>query len=298
MKKKLLITLILGLILQASANAQAPSNNAQINLAIKKYKSGNYTGCLQDLEFFVKKDPSNAVAYYYIAISYAQAGQKDKAVAAYQKVLNLKPNPILAEYATTGKRCIETPDLCQEAEELSDLDKFIKQPYGDGLSKKVKDEVESKRLEALKNNINKDSDVNVDDLKKFRTLDKKSEAPTNDDVVNALKVLEKAGFSNLVQNTQQQPQQPAQNDMSEYMKVMNDPQIMAQNQQMQQIQMMMGNGNNNNNQNNNFMNMLPYMMAQNGKNGQSNMNPQLIQSMLMNSMMPNMDFGSNNNDRN
>lgn len=302
MKKKILLTLILGLVMQTSVMAaQTSSQSAQINAAIKKYKAGNYAGCLQDMQAYVKRDPSNAVAYYYIAISYAQANNKDEAIKAYEKAIALKSNPIVTDYATTGKRCLETPDKCKETEDLSDLDKFVQQPFGDGLSKKVKDDLESKHLDALKNDINKDKEIDVYELKKFN----KSEAkPSNAEVVNALKVLEKAGFSNLVQNSQAAPAQnqvQTQNQnsaMNEYAKVMNDPQIMAQNQQMQQLQMMMGNGNNNNNQNNNFMNMLPYMMAQSGQGGQgSNMSPQLIQSMLMNSMMPSFDFDTNK-DRN
>lgn len=62
--------------------------------------------------------------------------------------------------------------------------------------------------------------------------------------------------------------------------------------EMQQINMMLGNGNNNNDS---MMNMLPYMMNA-GNNGQ-NVDPQVIQSLMMNSMMNSlntMNFNDNN----
>lgn len=49
---------------------------------------------------------------------------------------------------------------------------------------------------------------------------------------------------------------------------------------------------NSQNSNNNFLNMLPYLMAQKGNN--SNISPELIQTMLMNQAMPSFDFGGNN----
>ena len=48
----------------------------------------------------------------------------------------------------------------------------------------------------------------------------------------------------------------------------------------------------NNNNNNSMMNMLPMMMSQVQK-GQ-NIDPRVMQAMMMNSMMPDFSFGSNN----
>ena len=44
--------------------------NANLKSGISKYKNGNYTGCLQELYALTKKDPSNAAAYYYMAMAY------------------------------------------------------------------------------------------------------------------------------------------------------------------------------------------------------------------------------------
>ena len=65
-----------------------------------------------------------------------------------------------------------------------------------------------------------------------------------------------------------------------------NPQVDAKAQQMNALMMMMGqNGNNNNS----MMNMLPLLNNSNGK-----INPQMIQMMMMNQMMPNFSSGNNN----
>ena len=78
----------------------------------------------------------------------------------------------------------------------------------------------------------------------------------------------------------QQPVNPAADMMGGY----TDP-------QMAQISMMHGN----NNKNKNMMNMLPFLMQQ--QNGQ-NIDPQVMQAIMMQQMMPSMDFGINNNNNN
>ena len=49
-----------------------------------------------------------------------------------------------------------------------------------------------------------------------------------------------------------------------------------------------------------MMNMLPFMMMQNNNpNSNFKMTPEMIQTMMMSQMMPNLDFGMNtNNSRN
>ena len=91
------------------------------------------------------------------------------------------------------------------------------------------------------------------------------------EIVNAIRVLQKAG---LLQNG-------ATGLAGSY-----NPQVDAKAQQMNALMMMMGqNGNNNNS----MMNMLPLLNNSNGK-----INPQMIQMMMMNQMMPNFSSGNNN----
>ena len=68
--------------------------------------------------------------------------------------------------------------------------------------------------------------------------------------------------------------------------------MFTQNSQLAEMSMLLGNNNNNNNS---MMNMIPFMMsqAQNGKN----IDPRIMQAMIMNSMMPDFGMNSNNNNR-
>ena len=176
---KLVLSLILVFELNIIAMAANSQNTGALSIAIKKYKVGNYTGCLQDTQMITKKDPSNTVAYYYMAMSYAQAGKKTDAIDSYAKVLSLKPNIRLSEYALKGKRCLETPEQCNPAQEsASDLDAFIASPSVNNLSKSIKKDIEVKNLEQLKEDINKDVELDRYKFKEFKdyTLGEAEEA--------------------------------------------------------------------------------------------------------------------------
>lgn len=271
-----------------AVQAESHSNGLSTATLVKKYKAGNYTGCLQDAQYVVKKDPSNAVAYYYMAISYVQAGNQTEAINAYKKVLSLKPNATLYKYATTGKTCLETPDKCKE-ENMSDVDKAVRAPLGDGLSEKVRDEMELKRLEGIKNDINNGKDVNNYELQKFKdysnsrseakpaekTSKETSSQPNNDEIVAALKVLNKAG-------------------LNPYTQAANNPySAQTQNPELAPLSAMMGGNNQSGNNNNSMLDMLPYMLAQNkagGENGANSYSPQIMQAMMMNSMLPDFNL--------
>ncbi|MFA7658128.1 MAG: tetratricopeptide repeat protein [Candidatus Gastranaerophilaceae bacterium] len=295
MKRKFLY-LIAFLLVFSQANPCVLAKNAALStpvrIAIKKYKIGNYTGCLQDCQAIIARYPSNSVAYYYMAMSYVQAGRKDQAISAYSKVLSLKTNSILREYATTGKRCLETPDQCQLQATPggnTDLDKFIASPSSDGLSDQVRKDYDAKRLEGVKNEINNDRTPDGYEFKKFKDFSNQSsqaepagekiaqKEPTNDEVIAALKVLKSAGI-----NPYSQPQAQeitAANPYGQAAGIQNSEQI--------QLNALMGG--NSQSGNNAMMNMLPFMLAQN-KNGNSNYSPQLMQAVIMNSMMTDFNF--------
>lgn len=305
MKRKLLLLGVIGVVACQGLSlslAATSSGGGAVSVAIRKYKAGNYTGCLQDTQSIVSRDPSNALAYYYMAMAYVQAGQKDKAIDAYQKVLNLRPNSVLSTYATTGKRCIETPDKCHEPVkegEQTDMDKIINSNYSGGLSDSVRTQVEQKRLERLKQEMNTQDEVNNYKLRKFTDYTKqRSQAggedqlastekmPTNDEIVAAVKVLNRAGLSQYSQSAMP----------SNVYSQMANPMMTAQNPESAQLSMMLGGQNQSGN--NNMMNMIPFMLAQ-SKNGESGnpYTPQLMQSMLMNSMIPDFSFNTNDDNR-
>lgn len=298
MKKKLLYLLAVSMLFVQSANIALSKTRLSnpVRVAIHKYKTGNYTGCLQDCKNIVYHDPTNAVAYYYLAMSYAKAGDKDNAVKYYSKVLSLSPNQRLSDYAKTGKRCLETPDKCHDdgtgGSADPDLDKFMAKDLP--VSDKVQQGFQERALKNIQYDINKGKDLDPYELNQIKqrsdieTGEKIAQnKPTDAEIVKALRVLQDAGLSSYVQQpAQQQPSQVADPQaamMNPYMQAASYP----QNPEMAQISAMLNQGNSNNN--NQMMNMLPYMMMQN-KDGTSNYSPQLMQAVMMNSMMPNLNF--------
>lgn len=275
-------SLILAFFIQVSSCTFAQSFAAvPIKAAIKKYKDGNYTGCLQDCQYIIKSNPSSAVAYYYMAMAYVQAGKKDEAINAYSKVLSLSPTAKLAEYANTGKRCLETPDKCvleTDTATLTEIDKLIAAPFTDGLSNTVRKDFEQKRLDSFKNKINSGKELDDYQLDKlndasgqqspaepYKTISKK---PTNDEIAAALKVLNDAGLNPYTQQSFNQ-----------------------QNPEVAQVNMLTG-GDGQLKNSDATLNMLPFVLSQN-KDGTSNYSPQLMQAVIMNSMMPDFNLDLN-----
>lgn len=263
--------------------------NANMKSAVSKYKVGNYVGCLQELFSLVKKEPSNAVAYYYMAMAYTHIDMQSEAVEAYEKVMAIKPNSYIAEYAEKGRDCLTDGPKCSTKEEVDELDTFINSPYGNGLSNELNEQVKQKQLNSIKETINKKENLEHDDIQKIRDFDIKRNNDTSfivmperiamvsdEEILNAVKTLKEAGLNLTVQQD---------NPYSQYSQYQ-DPRVA-------EMSMMLG-GNNNYN-NNNMMNMLPMLMnkAQNGEN----IDPRFMQAMMMNSMMSDLDFGNNNNNR-
>lgn len=279
MKKKILCLLGLMILINQvgiSASAKGSAVNSKMKVAIKKYKSGNYTGCLQDCQNIVKSAP-NGLAYYYMAMSYTKAGKKTEAVNCYSKVLSLSKTPQLREYAAQGKRCLETPELCHPAPmqgqvDENELDKFINANSSD-LSSSVKNDYQQKRLRNIMNEINNGKDLDDYNFKNFKEYNNRSQgeacekiAYTDAEIQQALNVLNNSGY-----NTANMPKAMPQNQMSP---------------EMLQIQAMLGSSSNNVSGGNSMVDMLPYMVSQQ-KDGSSTYSPQMMQSIILNSTMMN-----------
>lgn len=300
MKKQLVccVAVLMFLVVASPCSFAESSVSPSLRIAIKKYRVGNYVGCLQDCQSIIQREPSNALAYYYVAISYAQAGKKDEAVKAYEKVLSLKPNQKLSGYATTGKRCLETPDKCvlEEApSDYADIDKFLANPGQNVLSDTVKKDIENQNLDAIKNDINSGKEIDGYSLKKIdgysnqkteiETNDKIAQSsPNTDEIVAALKILKEAGINPQAQ-VQPQVDMSDETAATPYAKSAN-----YQNPELTQLNMLMGG--NNQQKDDTILNMLPFMIAQN-KNGNNNYSPQMMQAVIMNSMMPDFNFDLN-----
>ncbi|MBQ2872142.1 tetratricopeptide repeat protein [bacterium] len=258
--KKYLLLLLLTLVFVGVPSYAAQNTSSALNDAVKKYKAKNYVGCIQDTLDITKKDPSNAVAYYYLAISYANIGKKDEAISAYEKVVSLSTNNTLSDYAERGQLCLENTEACKKKlpENFDkELDNFIKGTQG--ISNEVKQHLKDVMIEQRKYEINKE----VDELS--------SAMPSNDEIAEAVKTLAKVGVN------------PVQFQNNPYFQAQ---QALTQNPEYMQLQMMLGN-NNQNNGGMDIMGMLPYLVGQ-GKNGASNMSADMIKNMMMSSMMGNI----------
>lgn len=198
MKKKLL-TILSILILSSSVGIAYSKNTSNTDLtnAIRLYKAGNYSECYVVLEEVIKNDPANALAYYYMGMTSAQIGREAEAISNYEKAIVLTPNNNnLKRFAKKGKRCLETPDRCEESLYETIEDEFI-QKRGIKATEEVKSDFERLKIEHLMREMNRNDAIEPQRFKEFKDF---SGVPTNDEVVAALRTLQAAGFGSMVNN--------------------------------------------------------------------------------------------------
>lgn len=115
MKKILVLaivtTLMTGLFFPI-AKALAKEDVPAIKAAIAKYKQKNYIGCISDLRLYTTKDPTSAIAWYYLGTSYMNIAMKTDANFAFDRVIQLNTIPKLTSYAIQAKLCMDYPDKC------------------------------------------------------------------------------------------------------------------------------------------------------------------------------------------
>ncbi len=226
--KKLIIGLAIFSIIGASAAFAQQTPDSAIRGLINLYKGQNYIGCINASDKIIEQNPSNIFAYYYKGLAYVQLGKTEEATKAFEQVISLNSNATLVEYAQKANSCISNPEDCNKYEkEVSELDSFIKS--GKFYSETVQTEVNKKKLDRIKENIN-------DELGP-----KKGEMPSNEEIANAVKTLAKLGIN------------PLAGIGSNY-----------SNPQMMEMSMLLGN----NSYNNPNMNMMPMLLMNQNNNGQ------------------------------
>ena len=203
MKKKLLLILSI-LVLSSTINTVFSKSavNTDLTNAIKLYKAGNYSECYTKLETIIKTDSSNAVAYYYMAMASAQIGKKKEAISNYEKAMALSsPNSNLNRYAQKGKTCLESPDKCQESIYSSPLEEFIKSK-NTGLSEEVRGDYERLKIENMMREINRSDDIDPQKFKEYKDFSSYNPegTPSNDEIVAAIRTLQRAGLGNFLGN--------------------------------------------------------------------------------------------------
>ena len=289
----------------------------------EKYRLGNFTGCMQEAEAYVRKNPKDTFGFYYLAMSYAKSGDKENAIKAYEKVISMHDSPIIVKYATNGRNCVMdgNPDKCYENVNLPDyvypyakeatsynltpidadtliqknlakveakmtsaedskndenkkddkskssvrevfskqddaLDRFIKAPYGNGLSPELNAEYKKQQLKRLRESINKEQEGSGSYFNNFnnvRDFDK-----TKSEVDSSVKI--------------------AINDFEDK-SFMNDPEYIQAQKEMKQIEMMFGSSSK---KSNDLVDLLPSLIEQGNGN---NIPPELMKTMVTNSMM-------------
>lgn len=202
--KKIILTILSVLILTATAEVTYAKtvNNSELVSAIKLYKAHNYTGSYSKLMTSIKKDPSNPLAYYYLAMVYTQVGNKGEALTNYDKAITLSPDGSnLNAYAKKGKLCLEDEGKCRQTEEDAEF-KFMKGGFGSGFSEKARSEHERLKMENIMREINRKDDIPAQEFREFKDFSgmENNAAPTNDEIVAALRTLQRAGLTNMLGN--------------------------------------------------------------------------------------------------
>jgi tetratricopeptide (TPR) repeat protein len=278
--QKFILSILCIFLITTSAFAKAGST--KFKQGVLQYKNGNYIGASETMQAVIAADPGDAVAHYYLAISYVQIGKKDEAIKEYNNVIALNPASKLISYSKQGLSYLGVVQEGEKVEnslpQITDVPELNKTK--DYISDKVKETLREKELNNVINDANKNNgQVDPNTLKRLDNYtNKKSDnsAPTKEQVAQALQVLSSAGMN---QNSY-------------------NPEAMQMNMLMNSLGGMSGmnSGYNNNNSMNNMMPLL--MMAQNSGNKQ-NMDPQMMEVMMNQMMMPSMmQFNSNNNDNN
>lgn len=284
--KKSLIAALLTLIIAGQSTGVAFASNANMKNAVAKYKKGNYVGCLQDTKEILKKDPDNAMAQYYSAISYVQIGDSAKAQEAYNSVIKLSPNSTLTSYSKKGLACLsnkESEECRPKAQAIADIETFINSKHQ--ISPEVQRQIKESELNRARYQINKEvgsptlgAPQQMQPPAEMPAVNKKSELPSDAEIGAAVRTLAAAGINVLPSQTGVQPM-PYQ-----------------ANSEMAQLNMLFANNNQNGqNYNNNMMSIMPYLLTQN-QSGQQNVSPEILKTMMMTSLMDSFSFDTTKKD--
>lgn len=186
---------LLGLALMfagASVLSVQAAQKSDLNTAISMYKAGNYSGCIQTLGPLLSKDPSNAVAHYYMAMASVQAGRVEDAISHYDSVIQLNTQETLVRYAKRGKLCLEDAEQCNANNTLDD---FIRGSRGFDITNAVKNNIETQKLESIRRDINDNKEIPAERFNQYKRFTGSADtAPSNDEIVAALRTLQRAGL--------------------------------------------------------------------------------------------------------
>ena len=252
LKNKILVLLSFLVLSSTVAYAYSkPVVTSDISAAIRLYKAKNYSECYTKLINYIKKDSSNALAYYYLGMASAQVGKADEAKENYERAMSLSnKGGSLWKYSNMGLQCLNDEAACKKGQYDDEDEAFIKNPSRNNFSDEARSTHERLKLDNVKREINRDEDITPARFKEFRDFSSMNDIqPTNDEIVAAIRILQKAGMADVMGSNYN-------SDLS----------------------MLMGLTNNNGN-NYDSTSALYNMLG-----GNSKIDPKLIQSMLTNNM--------------
>lgn len=133
----MILTLASGMFKTVFAEDLQEMDPGAIRGAIAKYKQKNFIGCISDLRMYTEKDPSSAIAWYYLGNSYMKISMIPEANDAYSRVVSINTVPILTSYSIQAQMCMQDPTKCEyqnfNAEQIKELRKnpseFISQYF-------------------------------------------------------------------------------------------------------------------------------------------------------------------------
>ncbi len=216
--KKSCFKIIFGLLLIANisvcANAatktrvitpSSPTVSESLKPIIKDYREGNYTQSMLKLEDLIQKEPHNAYANYYLALTYTRLGEKEKAQKFYNNVIALNTNMSLNYYSKKALACLDDPfaaqcleiksnnkpsdklaDKSEKPEEDDDMTKFIKS--GKMIHPAAADAITRERMERK---------IQAEEYSRRQQENERESyaAPTQDEIIAAYEVLSRAGLN-------------------------------------------------------------------------------------------------------
>lgn len=142
------------------------------------------------------------------------------------------------------------------------LDKFINAPYGNGLSPDLNKEYKQLQLRKIQESINTGDDSPEKDMNN----------------VNDIKHFDKQSDSGTIKLAYVAPS-------DEMKKLSQDPEFTQSQRELDELRMLLGNDSNSKSSNDDLMNLVPYMSGQD-----KNLSPEVIQAMMIKSMMPDFTF--------
>lgn len=261
MKKIFMLGLVFALILSIGfiTRVYAKDTNIQvIKDAISKYKNKNYVGCISDLRMYTEKDPSSAIAWYYLGNSYMNIAMKQEAHAAFEKVIALNTVPKLTSYSIQAQICMENPTKCNYQNFSTDEIKKLKadptaflEQYFANLANTGKDadtvEIEQLIKGSYSQNIHPQA---REFIRQEKTKMKQNEINTDQAFI------------------------PSSDKLAQAVKLLKE-----QNNDLTGFAMMMDSNNQTNN--NNYAEMIKQYQSENRK-----ITPEMLQMMMMSNMMP------------